>query len=281
MLTTSARVCSAASMGVAFLLLSCSGGPAPHKPGTPGFYWQAAKETYAVGDYLKADEHLYQLVRGSSEYATRAQAWRLVVTGGLSSGYMELAESYEAGTRSNRNNPSPFRKLMLEYRTRANEQALQFAETFLSFQKSHKDPNVELGFGPPKGSSARVADLSRAADGVVLRPFEVDLAAQRALERGVLLAACLAVGAPEDVAKTQELLRAGSTQVPRATFIYAMADQLNNLAQLYTRAKADQPDRLQMFVNHAQDALKGIPETKETKQLVGKIEKALKASKRR
>ncbi|MCL4850996.1 MAG: hypothetical protein KJZ78_06390, partial [Bryobacteraceae bacterium] len=45
----------------AALLISCSSGPAPLKPGTPGFYWAAAKEAYRTGNYVRTSENLARI----------------------------------------------------------------------------------------------------------------------------------------------------------------------------------------------------------------------------
>src|SRR6185437_3529708 len=76
------------------ILFSCGGDNAP-KPGTPAFYWAAAKETYAAGDYQKTVEHLGNIVSGQNEYVARAQPWLLVLTSGMALCYMDLAESFD------------------------------------------------------------------------------------------------------------------------------------------------------------------------------------------
>ena len=43
------------------ILLSCSSNNAP-EPGTPAFYWAAAKQTYAAADYQKTVENLGNLL---------------------------------------------------------------------------------------------------------------------------------------------------------------------------------------------------------------------------
>ena len=105
---------------------------------------------------------------------------------------------------------------------------------------------------------------------------EAEPAQQRALERGVVLAVCKAAGAPGDAAKTEELLKGGTATVPRATFLMAMAETLYSQSQLFTHEKLDQPEKLRIFCERAQAALKGVPESKESKELNGRIQAALK-----
>ena len=71
---------------------------------TPAFYWSAAAETFAAGNYAKTADHLQRLVESDSEYTARAIPWYLVVTSGMARGYTELADRYTTGARFNRAN---------------------------------------------------------------------------------------------------------------------------------------------------------------------------------
>src|SRR5512138_1722946 len=87
-----------AVVSVFLILCSCSTQTSTVvKPGTPAFFWGAARETYAAGDYTKALEHLDNLISTENEYTARALPWSLVLTAGASAGYMEVADAYEAG----------------------------------------------------------------------------------------------------------------------------------------------------------------------------------------
>src|SRR5712672_2818125 len=112
-----------------FLMLSCSSGPEPPAKGTPAFYWSAAKESYNSGDYLKTVDHLAKVAGTENEFRTQAVPWRLVLVGGMSKGYADLADQYEYGARSNKSNPAPFRKQTSALRSDASRLALDFAET--------------------------------------------------------------------------------------------------------------------------------------------------------
>lgn len=54
-----ALVSTALVLGIA--LTGCSTGPQPLQPGTPAFYWAAARDTYKTGDYLKTNDNLGQI----------------------------------------------------------------------------------------------------------------------------------------------------------------------------------------------------------------------------
>ena len=109
--------------------------------------------------------------------------------------------------------------------------------------------------------------------GGVLQASEIEAAQRRALQRGVLLATCRAAGAADDTAKTMEMFKAGDVQVPRATFTLAIAQSLYDLSQMYGPRKGDDPEKMKMFGQQASNALKTIPASAQTKELLTKIEK--------
>ena len=259
--------------------ISCSSEQAGPAKGTPAFYWQAAKETFAAGDTVKTLEHLDKLIAGENEYTSRALAWSLVLTSGLASGYTDLADNYEIGGRVNKSDPSAFRRPMMNYRSMAGRLSLEFGENYAKFDKMKGD-TVALAFGYPKGSAAQAPGLSRIAKGMAMPPADLENTEKRTLERAVLLAACRAAGAPDDVAKTESILKDPEAKVPRATFVLAMAQGLYNASQLYTSRKLDDPSKLTIFAERAQDAMKTVPESKDGKELNSKIAATLKKGKK-
>ena len=259
-------------------LLSCSSGPAEPKMGSPGFYWQGAREVYKAGDYMKTLQNLDNLLATDNEYTARALPWVLVLKSGIAEGYMEAADNYAMGVRNNRSDPSVFRRQVGANRSAASQLALQFAEDFGKLDKLKGD-NITLAFAYPKGNAAPVSQFTKVTTGIVLTPTETETAQQRSVERGVLLAACRAAGASNDTAKTEELLKTGAATVPRATFMTAMADSLFRFSQLYVTDKLDEPQKADALIQRAQAALAGLPETKETKDLNDRIQKAIKKAK--
>jgi len=257
------------------VLMSCSSGPSGPEKGTPAFYWQAAKETFAAGDNMKCLEHLDRLLTPENEYFAKALPWSLVASGGLALGYADLADNYEKGARANKTDPTWFRRRVSEYRTQAKQLSLQFADRFAKFGQLKGD-TVALAFGYPKGSAAVTAQLTRMAGGIALPQADVDLALAQTLQRNVLMEACRAAGAPEDTAKGESVLKDPEAKVPRATFLMAMAQNLYDLSQIYTPMKADDPEKMKIFCERAEGALKPVPESKDTKALSAKIQKVLK-----
>src|SRR5690349_3766786 len=107
---------------------SCSSGPEPAKPGTPAFFWNAAKSTYHSGDFVKTDENLQQILQSENEFTAQARPWAIVMSAGLAQGYLDTAEAFDAGAKMNRQNPTPFRKEASQLRTLASAAALEFTE---------------------------------------------------------------------------------------------------------------------------------------------------------
>jgi len=267
-----------AAVSANLILFSCSSGPQAPEKGTPAFYWAAAKETYAAGDYLKTIENLDNIVAGENEFTARARPWQLIMTSGMARGYIDVAEYFESGARINKADPLTFRRQVSQSRTNAGRIAMRFAESFAAFQKGKDDP-VVLAFPFPKGNAAPVLLLTKVGNGIVPPTGEIDGAQQGAISRAILLTTCRAAGNPDDTAKTREMFKAGEAKVPRAVFVLAMANSLHDQAQLYSRNKLDEPEKLKIFCARAQEALKSLPESKETKELNGRIETTLKRNK--
>jgi hypothetical protein len=168
----------------------------------------------------------------------------------------------------------PFRRQVSVYRSSAAASAMQFGEAFHRYLQADKDAKVALTFPYPLGSPNAPAEVRKAAGGILLPAAEVENMQRAMLQRGVVLAACQAVGATEDVAKAQEVFK--SAQTPRETFLLAMADLLYEQSLLFGPTRLDQPNRLKMLCTEANQALAAVPPSKNTKELGTKIEKTLK-----
>jgi len=260
---------------------ACSSGPSAPKMGTPAFYWQAAGETFAKADYLKTADHLEKLTKTDNEFTERAIPWRLIVTAGMTHGYMELADAAETGARMNRAKPTPFRTLTAESRALAGQRALQYAEVFLKFAKRDPAQPIPLDFSFPSGSASTPPDLNRLGNGIMLSEVQIENLRKRLIEQEIVLSVCKGVGATDDVAKAQSGFQAGNVKIPHDVFALAAATHMQEIADLFSRKKLDQPERLELFCNEAADAIKSIKPSKETKALTAKIEKTLKEAKKK
>jgi hypothetical protein len=135
---------------------------------------------------------------------------------------------------------------------------------------------IPLAFAYPIGSAAPVPALSKVVSGVILPAPEAEAVQKRTIERGVLLAACRMAGAPDDTAKTEAILKAPDAKVALAAAMQAVAQTLFDESQLYGPQKLDDVEKVTLFCQRAQDALKKVPESKDSKALGMKIQKVLK-----
>lgn len=277
----SARQCliPIAFLTLAIAWISCSTGPPAARPGTPAFFFGSARESYNAGDYIKTLENLDNVLEADNEYTGRALPWALVLRSGLASGYMDLADRYQEGGKLNLASSGSFFKAVANYRSFANGLTLQFAEDYARFSKLKSDP-VALVFGMPPGSMAPVPQLGKVALGQLLPPAEAEAAHQRALERGLALVMARSAGAPGDSAKAGQLLKSNGGQVPRATFILAMANSLYDVSQLYAKSRRNDREKMRILCRRAQEALENVPDCPESKDLAFKIRAMLKATER-
>lgn len=272
-------VIALAILGLAAASTSCSSGPQPPQPGTPAFYWAAARETYRGGDYLKTSENLQRIMAGDNEFTARARAWDTVITGGATQAYIELADTWEAGAKANRPNPTPFRRQVSTLRSLASASAIQYAEDVHKVMEADKDPTILLAFTSPAGAAAPPAGLKRVDSGILVQDSERDLLQAAMVQRGVLLSVCDAVGSPGDTAAAQEKLKTGEFRVPREVFLLAAAKSLEAQSEVFTSTKLDLPNRLKLMSQVALNALGAIPQTKETKAVNDKVQARLKKAK--
>jgi hypothetical protein len=267
-------LCIVITLGL--IAVSCSTAPEQAKVGTPVFHWNAARTTYSAADYAKVNDNLAEVIKTDNEFTARALPWRLVVLDGLTKGYSELADVWEAGGNANRANPTPFRNQMNLYRKAGAQLTLQYAETLLKFEAAAKGQKVTLAFAFPTGSAAEIPQLKRASSGMLMPEAEIATLEKRVLERAVLLAACRAAGAPDDSAKAQQIFKSDPVQVDWPVFAAAVANSLYEQAQYFSRDHLDRPDRVEYFGKKALEYLKAVPESKQTKSLRAKIDKMMK-----
>ncbi|MDX2151095.1 MAG: hypothetical protein SFV54_10190 [Bryobacteraceae bacterium] len=263
-------------------LLSACGGDqqagGSAKMGTPEYFWSGAKQTFSAKDYAKTNDHLTELIRTENPYRDRAVPWRLIVLSAMAKGYSELRENLEFGGRANRG--AAFRRFMNDARQLASRNALEFAESFEKFEKAHTGKTVLLEFPFPSGNVGMPRELAVLAKGETPDQAKVDAGRKRSVEREVLLLTCHALGAGEDVAKAQQLLQGGKAEVPRETFMMAMASALYDHSKLFTPMKLNLPDRVEFFNTHSREALDSVPDSKERKALLAKLDTQLKEAKK-
>jgi hypothetical protein len=266
------RLLTAAVLLCACVLGSCSQGPAPVRPGTPAFFWAAADAAWRAGDYSKTNESLSQLATGDSEFAARARVWQLIVASGLAEGYTDLADAYESGARSNRNDAAGFREQVRLARSAASQLSLQAAETLRKFLDTDKNANVGFAFAFPQAEAPAPALLAKLNKGILLKGAEADSLEKAMLHRGVSQAAARAAGIKPDAADAAEAFK---KEIPREQFLVASASSMVEQSRLFGPKKLDQPQRLMALCGLAQEALTLAPPSAKTKELQVKIKAAL------
>jgi hypothetical protein len=115
---------------------------------------------------------------------------------------------------------------------------------------------VPVAFPMPKGSGAFPELLTRIGNGEPLAPADAEKAQTLSIERNVLLAACKAVGAPNDMARAEYILSHIST-ASHATFGKAIAELLESESKLYGRNELDEPGKAAILHQRAQTVLNG------------------------
>ena len=261
---------------VAAAAVSCAGSSNLPKPGSPGYYWSAANAAYRAGDFVKTDEELQRILVGESEFTARARVWDMVITGGLAQGYAALSDGYEAGAKADRQNPLPYRKRVSELRALSGNMAIQLAEDVHKYLEQDKDAAALMAFPFPAGSVNEPASLLRVTKALFVQESEQASLQTAMLQRGVVMALSEATGNAGDAAKAQALFQSPEVKVPREILLMAVANRLYEASDVYTDKKLDLPNKLKILSVEALGALKAIPESKETKALTEKIQKAMK-----
>lgn len=258
-------------------LSSCgdSGGTAAVQPGTPAFFWSTAKQSWQNGDYTRTADNLSKLTTSDNEYKTRAQAWLMLVSAGVAQGYMEQADVFDAAARTAKN-PLAFRKQASLARNGAKSSTLQFVEMTHEFMAKSKDEMVDLDFGFPTGSMNDSPVFAKVAKGIMPQDSELEGGQKASLQKGVIEVACRMVGAADDSAKAIGLFKQPPVKVPRATFMMAVARTLHDQSAMFGPKQLDEPQRAKMLCTEAQEALKVVPASKETKELQIKLDKTMK-----
>jgi hypothetical protein len=169
----------------------------------------------------------------------------------MADGYIKLADRYTAGSKLNKTNPRAFRLKASEYRATANRLALRFAQ---SVDKIGQVPlgTLPLAFSLPNGNASEPVLLAKIAAGIEVPVADAQAAEAQAVQHYVLMSACLAAGAPNDMAKAEEILSQPAAGTSRAIFGNAIAYMLETESKMYTRDKLDEPQKLAIFHDRAE-----------------------------
>lgn len=264
----------------ALCLLACgSDGPPPVRTGTPPYYWQSAKDASAKGDFPKAIDWLDKITKlNKNDYSERAWTFRLLLGSGLITGYKELAENYEYGQRSSKDNPTPFIKKVTEYRGAASRMALQYGELYAEYDKTGPGAETVIDFPfPAAGATSKPPQLGEIAQGRVPSEDAVAAAQSGMLARGVVLGICETAGAKGDAAKGRAAMQTLPLKVPRGAFELVIAKTLFAAAQLHNGKNQGNPAVQEFLVKQALKAMGSVTDTgKDAKELKTNLDKELK-----
>ena len=267
-------------LALCILMLGCSSdGPPQVQPGSPEYFWLGAKRAYDSGDYMSASEKLAKITGTENDFRIRAESGLIVLSSGLAQGYMDMADAYEAGARTNPQSRVEYHKQVSSLRSQAKANLMQFVEAVHYFTEHKSDQPIAFEFGPPAGSLSESAAVAKIRKGANIPAAEADQALRGALQSGVVASVSSAVGAAKDSAKAGEMLKQLPLQIPRAVFFGSAAAALHEQAQLFGPKKLDEPVKLKTLCTEALEILGQIPESKENKEILGKIQKTLKQQK--
>jgi hypothetical protein len=260
---------------LSMLLLAFACGPSAPEKGTPAYFWAAAHESYAAGDYLKTIDDLDGILDSDNEYTARAVPWSLLLTSGLANGYADLADHYQTGGKKNKETPGNFFKFVGSYRSQVGRLTLRFADNFAKYGNLKGD-SVTLDFNFPPGSAEPVGQLETVAGGNLLPSSVADQTEKLALQRGVILAIARAAGSPDDAAKAQATLKASQGKITRNMYLVSMANCLFDASQLYSERELNDSEKEKILMDRALEVIKPLPESFETKDLGVRIRLAQK-----
>jgi hypothetical protein len=254
----------------------CSSGPPSIKPGSPAFFWAVAHESYRTGDLLKTEATLQELSQTDTAFAAPARVWQLVVAAGLTRGYSDLADAYDAGGRLDPAHALLFRRQTGNLRSLAATTALEFAQGLHNMAETDQNAKVLLAFGYPPGSATPPEALLKLSAGTWLPDSDRDSLLTAMLQRGVLLAVSGAVGNPDNPVEAEAAFQTAEVRIPREIFLYGMANMLYQESDLFGPMGMDRQDRFILMCRAAVDTLQVIPQTREVAALLSEIQATLK-----
>jgi hypothetical protein len=250
---------------------STSKGPAPPKPGTPPFFWAAAKTAYQKGDFHAAMKNLNSIIATENEFTRRAQIWQLVLDAGMARGEMEWADILDEGRPAAKAREIDFRRLANEARTLAGQSAMRFADTGHKLMPNLTEDEVALPFTMPDVNRDRPVEVERITKGILPMPAEVERLHNLLMRRGVALSVIAAADPGGDYEKAKALLSQPEPKVKREHFLFYLATQFTELSQLFVPKKLDRAARVKLFLDEAKEALAPVPKSPERDKLQKKI----------
>lgn len=251
---------------------STSKGPAPPKPGTPPFFWAAAKTAWQKGDFQATMKNLMSIIATENEFTRRAQVWQLVLDAGMARGEMEWADILDEGRPAAKAREIDFRKLASDARALAGQSAMRFADTGHKLLPALSEDEILLPFTMPDANRNRPVEVERIIKGILPMPAEVERLHGLMVRRGVALSVIAAADPSGDFEKARALLSQPEPKVKRTDFLMYLATQFTEISQLFAPKKLDRAARVKLFLDEAKEALAAVPPSPERTKLQKKIE---------
>lgn len=248
-----------------------SKGPAPPKPGTPPFFWAAAKTAYQKGDFQAAIKNLNSIIATENDFTRRAQIWQLVLDSGIARGEMEWADILDEGRPAAKAREIDFRRLANEARTLAGQSAMRFADTGHKLMPNLTEDEVVLPFTLPDVNRNRPIEVERIIKGILPLPAEVERIHNLMMRRGVAQSVIAVADPGGDFEKAKALFSQPEPKVKRDQFLFFLAAQFTELSQLYGPKKLDRSARMKLFLDKAKEALAPVPKSPERDKLQKKV----------
>lgn len=218
--------------------------------------WQAASEFLASEDYESALAKLERL-RDVPSRRTSAAAASVIILGGLTRGYLELAEALEEARDSGDARLSREMQVALDqYRKDARRYSLLLAQAVSDLQDLESDDSIELAMTLPDGGSDRSPVVARLGSGMAPTGNALQSAERQTLRRGILLQFARSVGARDDVETTRKMFQLGPVSAPYALFVTGAGRTVWEAADLFSRRRLDDPRKKDMLLDLAEQCIR-------------------------
>lgn len=250
----SKSICWTAGVAAAVCLLgvACTGGDPGPRQGTPPWFFEAAKDNFAILDYTKTVEQLKEAARAEGDLGMEAGVWRFVLTGGLALGYDEIADAFVKGAEVNDEMIDEFQPSINDYRRRTRVNAIQFAEGIGPIQKLVEgQETVTLNVPLPSGNNSVSPLLSSVAAGNAI-DAQLTAMVDQTLTRGIFSALSTLTGGREFSELTQES-EAGSIQASVTDLSFGVARLMLDVSVMFDKEGLNDPKIRAHILNLAQD----------------------------
>ncbi len=245
------------------------------EPGSPAFFWAAAKDAHSKGDFALAAENLRRLTTGpANEYRERAEVWVMTLYAGLAAGDMEWVQTLKDGLKTARSNQADFRKAMTAASADANQNLMQYAEVaHAAMNRGLPSPDVPVAFTiPALDAKDTDAEPGKIAKGILPPAAELAAIRQQYRRKAAFLAMTRVSGNGKDIEKAKAALAGGDLKIKTDAWRTAIAQDFLTAADCYEPKRLDHAARAKLMLDEAKEALEKIPAGGEAKDLKKRLD---------